>query len=181
MTFVAKPVLKIEILGRDQSKPTRAEFNIGAVAGVLPAITDIDTVLQGVADHYQNLTDCVVTGVNATYGFYQDTPADFGDAPDRERKGILQYVVTGNFPTETSIFGAKYAMFAPDGIEIIRNPADDQSFTTNPLAADLNYINSLFLEGITVGLVTYPIVDSRGTTIIKLDEAYKQTKANARG
>jgi len=173
MAFALKHVLKVEILGRDQSKPTRAEFHLGEVAGTLPAVSDIDTVLATFAGHYQNLTDCIVTGINVTYAFVQDTIPAFGDAPDRERKGILQYGVDGGFFSEVSIFGAKYDMFSADGVEIIRDPADDQSFDTNPLATDLNYINDVFLNGITIGLVTYPVVDRRMADYEILEDAYK--------
>jgi len=181
MAFVGRNVVKVEILGKDQSKPTRAEFHIGEVAGALPSFVDLQTPLATFAANYQLVTDCVVTGVNVTYGIVQDTIPAFGAAPDRERKGILQYNVDGGFFSEVSLFGAKYSMFAPDGVEIIRDPADDQSFTTNPLATPLNAINNVLLNGITVGIVTFPVEDRRAADYVSLADAYKQTKSNARG
>jgi len=181
MAFQLKHVLKVEILGEDQSKPTRTEFHIGEVAGVLPAITDVASAISTAAANVQLTSDCIVTGWNATYSAYQDTIPAFGSAPDRERKGVLQYNTADGFFSQISLFGAKYSMFAPDGVEIIRDPADDQSFTTNPLATPLNALNDLFKDGITVGLVTYPIVDRRAADLVTLADAYKQTKSNSRG
>lgn len=181
MAFVLKPVIKVEILGYDESKPTRTEFHIGAVAGVLPALDDVQAAISTAAANVQLTSDCVVSGWNATYSAFQDTIPAFGAAPDRERKGVLQYNTADGFFSQISLFGAKYSMFAPDGVQIIRDPADDQSFTTNPLATPLNALNTLFLNGLTVGLVTYPIVDRRSADLVSLADAYKQTKSNSRG
>lgn len=182
MAFVSKAVVRVTVSMEDQAKPTSTHFYIGAVEGVLPAVTDIDDAISTAMGHFIATSDCRVNGYEVSYIYVNDTIGAFGDAPDRERKAVLQYNTTpGNFPTIITIPGAKYDMFAPDGETVIRDPADDQSFTTNPLAADLNALNTLFLNGITVGLVTYPVTDRRGDDINALLDAYKNHRANARG
>jgi len=181
MSWVSKHVARVTFTMKDEAAPTEHVLYVGEVTGALPAPTDLATPMQTYGSNLALVSDCKLLRFEISYIYIQTAPGAFGPAPDRERKGVLSYNTASGFPTKTSIPGIKYDAISPDGINLIRDPADDQSFTTNPLEDPLNAINSTLINGVTVGLVTFPVVDRRASDIITLEAAYKIHTSNPKG
>ncbi len=183
MAFVSREALKVTYSIQDQERSSQCSFYIGEAGGNLPNIHDPDfrNFIGEFGDNLSAVSDGYVSAITFSFSLYNDANLVFGPAPDVERKGVLQFKTEDGFQTLFTIPGAKYSMFAADGENIIRNPADPSSFTGNPLAAPLQSIHDKLRNGVTIDLVTYPATDRRAKDIRQLVDAYKQHRSNPRG
>lgn len=177
--------LKITYTFRDQSKDKvgYASYHIGELAGQVPNPNESEfkAFVSEFGDSLINASDCYVSDVSISMDGYNDAPKAFGAAPDLERKAVLSLRTQDNFNSLFTIPGAKYAMFAADGVTITRDPANPQSFNTNPLATHLNSIKDKLINGVTINLATHPVTDRREADLTSLLDAYKQHRGNPRG
>lgn len=184
MAFTDRAVLKVTfgIIDKDQNASS-SQFYVGATAGNLPNIHDsaFRNFIGEFADNIQAVSDCYVESISVSLVLFNDAALAFGAAPDVERKGVLQFKTSDGYETIFTIPGAKYSMFAADGVSITRNPADPESFTGNTLATPLQSIHDKLRNGVTVGLVTFPATDRRAKDYRAMVDAYKQHRKRSRG
>lgn len=184
MAFQRGNTLKVTYTFRDKGKkPSYASYYIGELTGQLPNPNEAEFIafVQEFGSSLIATSDCYVEGVSCTFDFYNDAAVSFGAAADVERKAVLSMRTEDQFSTIFTIPGAKYSMFGPDGVSIIRDTATSNNFTGNPLASDLNSIRDKLTNGVTINLETWPVTDRREKDIVSLLDAYKQHRSNPRG
>lgn len=183
MTFVARDVIKLTYTLQDQEKSSEATFYIGENTGNLPNIHDaaFRAFIGEFGDNLTALSDCFVSAININLALFNDAAITFGDAPDRERKAVLQFATEDGFQSKFSIPGAKYTMFGADGVTITRSPTTPGDFAGNPLEVPLESVHDKLRNGVTVGAVTYPVCDRRAKDLRDLRDAYKLHESNSRG
>jgi hypothetical protein len=183
MAFVERDVMKITYTLRDQQRASFASFYIGKVSGAFPDISNpaFRNFLGEFGDNLAAVSDCYVEGYSISFTWENDVdPIVYGPTADVERKAVLQFKVADGFSTIFTIPGAKYAMFGADGETIVR-PDNSGSFDGNALEAPLESIHDKLRNGVTIGLVTYPVTDRRASDFRGLLDAYKQHRSNPRG
>lgn len=184
MAFNRGNTMKVTFSLRDRSKKVSyASFYIGELAGQLPNPNEAEfTAFVGeFGASLQNLTDCYVDGATISFDFNNDAAQTFGTADDVERKAVLQFRTEDNFTSIFTIPGAKYSMFGPDGVSIVRDTASPGSFAGNTLETHLESIHDKLVNGVTINLATHPVTDRREADLTSLLDAYKQHRANSRG
>jgi hypothetical protein len=183
MPFVEREVMKVTYTLRDQQRASFASFHIGKVAGAFPDISTgaFRNFLGELGDNLAAVSDCYVEGYSITFSYENDAdPIVYGPTADVERKAVLQFKTADGFQTIFTIPGAKYEMFGADGETIVR-PDNSGSFNGNALEAPLESIHDKLRNGVTVGVITFPVTDRRGADFRGLLDAYKQHRSNPRG
>lgn len=183
MAFVARDVLKVTYTVEDQQKSSDCSFFVGEASGALPNIHDpaFRNFIGEFGDNLAAASDCFVSSISISLAMFNDAAISFGASPDRERRAVMQFATEDGFTSQFSIPGAKYAMFGPDGVSVIRSATTPGDFVGNPLEATLESIHDKLRNGVTIGVNTYPVQDRRGKDLRDLRDAYKANKANSRG
>lgn len=183
MAWVRRHVMTVKYTLRDRSSkdPFYSTLHIGELAGQLPNPNETEFVafIGEFGSSLANLSDCHVEGASISLEIFNNAASTFGDAPDGERKAVFQFNTEDGFESILTVPGAKYAMFSlTDGETIIR---DGGSFTGNPLASHLQSLHDKMVNGVTINLGTYPVVDRREKDLVSISDAYKQHRKNSRG
>ena len=185
MAFTDRGTLKVTLSLKDQSNKgnSSCQFYVGAASGNLPNIHDtaFRNFIGEFADNVAAVSDCFVESISVSLVMFNDATVAYGDAPDVERKGVLQFKTADGYSTIFTIPGAKYDMFGADGESIIRDPDDPEDFGTNPLATPLQSIHDKLRNGVTIAPNTYPVTDRRAKDVRAMFDAYKQHRKKSRG
>lgn len=184
MGFQRGNTIKVTYTFKDRGKkPSFASYYIGELAGQLPNPNEAEFIafVQEFGSSLIAVSDCYIENVSCTFDFYNDAAMSFGAAADVERKAVLSMKTEDQFQTIFTIPGAKYEIFGPDGVSVIRDSSNSNNFTGNPRAADLNSIRDKLTNGVTINAATWPVTDRREKDIVSLIDAYKQHRGNPRG
>lgn len=183
MAFNLRQVVSVTLTVEDKSGTSTTGFYVGDNAGNPIDVTNpaFGTFVTEYAASMQNAMDCRVTQITAQYTWIQDTLPAFGGDPNVERKGILQFRTADGFYTTVSIPGIKSAAVSADGVNLIRDANTPGQFTGSPIETHLEGIHDKLRNGVTVGVLNFPVVDRRGADLRDLVDAYQQHRANTRG
>lgn len=179
VTITQDSVLSVTLTVQDKAKKGYMSFNIGQYGGVLPYTGEaaFAAYLSELADNVEAISDCRVTDINVTAHWGVTGNAAWGGSPQVERKGVFQFMTASGFPSIVTVPGLSDDALANDGINIKRTGSTFEG----PLASALQAFHDKLQNGVTIGLVTYPVTDARGSDYNGLIDAYQQHRKSSRG
>lgn len=138
---------------------------------------DFRAFVGEMVDNMEAFSDCQVESVSVNATFDVTGNAAYGDSPNVERKAVFIFQTAAGFPARVTVPGLTNAALGSDGINITRSG----STFSGSLATPLQAFHDKLQNGATINLLTYPVVDRRGSDFNGLLDAYQQHRRSARG
>lgn len=179
VTLSREDVLTVTLTLEDKGSKGYMQFHIGENTGALPDTSDAAFLayLSELVDNVEGMSDCRVTSIACNLGYRITGNAAFGDSPNVERKAVFQFDTAAGFPAIVTVPGVSNACLAEDGKNLKRTGTTFEG----TMAAALQGVHDKLQNGVTIGLVTFPVTDRRGSDFNGLIDAYQQHRRSSRG